>query len=204
MISLSGPTEPHLYDDLDPERLGRDVFPRVKEYTTIVNDRTVNWCVAPCPTQKWATLVYPEDADFAAGKLSVLSPVGAALIGLSVGQSIEKAEGRKFVVNVMETNSSVDNIRRLKRGEIEFGLGLHIGTVTHANVGSPNRLAFNVVGPAVNKTARLQAMTKEAGVPLLLSKELAPHIRRPIRSVGHFDLRGVNGPQEMFTLGQEL
>jgi aminopeptidase len=60
VISLSGPTEPHLYDDLDPERLGRDVFPRVKEYTTIVNDRTVNWCVAPCPTQKWATLVHPN------------------------------------------------------------------------------------------------------------------------------------------------
>lgn len=35
------------------------------------------------------TLVYPPDADFGAGKLSVLSPVGAALIGLSVGQSIE-------------------------------------------------------------------------------------------------------------------
>lgn len=36
-----------------------------------------------------AMLVYPNEADLAAGKLSVLSPVGAALIGLSVGQSIE-------------------------------------------------------------------------------------------------------------------
>jgi regulator of nucleoside diphosphate kinase len=35
------------------------------------------------------TLVYPEEADLDAGRLSVLSPVGAALIGLSVGQSIE-------------------------------------------------------------------------------------------------------------------
>ena len=62
---------------------------------------------------------------------------------------------------------AVVNHRRRNTGlpEIEFGLGLHIGTVTHANVGSPNRLAFNVVGPAVNKTARLQSMTKEAGVP---------------------------------------
>jgi aminopeptidase len=59
-ISLSGPTEPHLFDELDPDRLGRDVFPRVKEYTTVVNDRTINWCVAPCPTLKWATLVYPQ------------------------------------------------------------------------------------------------------------------------------------------------
>jgi regulator of nucleoside diphosphate kinase len=34
-------------------------------------------------------LVYPDEADLDAGRLSVLSPVGAALIGLSVGQSIE-------------------------------------------------------------------------------------------------------------------
>ncbi len=97
---------------------------------------------------------------------------------------------------------AVVNHRRRHGGlpQIEFGLGLHIGTVTHANVGAPNRLAFNVVGPAVNKTARLQSMTKEAGVPLLLSREFAAHIRRPVRSIGHFDLRGVSGPQEMFTL----
>jgi regulator of nucleoside diphosphate kinase len=34
-------------------------------------------------------LVYPQDADVDAGKISVLTPVGAALIGLSTGQSIE-------------------------------------------------------------------------------------------------------------------
>ncbi|HTP62800.1 MAG TPA: adenylate/guanylate cyclase domain-containing protein [Burkholderiales bacterium] len=101
---------------------------------------------------------------------------------------------------------AVVNHRRRHGGlrEIEFGLGLHVGTVTHANVGAPNRLAFNVVGPAVNKTARLQSMTKEAGVPLLLSKEFAGHIQRPLRSIGHFDLRGLSGPQEMFTLEKEL
>lgn len=35
------------------------------------------------------TLVYPHEAGGAAGKVSVLTPIGAALIGLSVGQSIE-------------------------------------------------------------------------------------------------------------------
>lgn len=34
-------------------------------------------------------LVYPKEADIAAGKISVLSLVGAGLIGLSVGQEIE-------------------------------------------------------------------------------------------------------------------
>src|ERR671931_1990422 len=59
-ILLSGPLAPHLYDDLDPERLGRDVFPRVKEWTTVINERTVNWCVAPGPSAKWAKLVHPS------------------------------------------------------------------------------------------------------------------------------------------------
>ena len=35
------------------------------------------------------TLVYPQEADIAKGRISVLTPVGAALIGLRPGQSIE-------------------------------------------------------------------------------------------------------------------
>ena len=34
-------------------------------------------------------LVYPEDANVDAGKISILTPIGAALIGLSEGQTIE-------------------------------------------------------------------------------------------------------------------
>lgn len=35
------------------------------------------------------TLVFPHEADASAGKVSVLAPVGSALLGLSVGQSID-------------------------------------------------------------------------------------------------------------------
>ena len=34
------------------------------------------------------TIVYPQDADASEGKISVMAPVGSALLGLSVGQSI--------------------------------------------------------------------------------------------------------------------
>jgi regulator of nucleoside diphosphate kinase len=34
------------------------------------------------------TLVYPQDGNVDQGKISVLAPVGSALLGLSVGQSI--------------------------------------------------------------------------------------------------------------------
>jgi regulator of nucleoside diphosphate kinase len=38
--------------------------------------------------QRRVTLVYPGEADFAQGRISILTPIGAALIGLSPGQSI--------------------------------------------------------------------------------------------------------------------
>lgn len=39
--------------------------------------------------ERTVTLVYPPEADVTEGRISVLTPVGAALIGLSVSQSIE-------------------------------------------------------------------------------------------------------------------
>lgn len=36
------------------------------------------------------TLVYPDEADAAAGMISVLSPIGATLLGLRPGQSITR------------------------------------------------------------------------------------------------------------------
>ncbi|MBP6344356.1 nucleoside diphosphate kinase regulator [Neisseriaceae bacterium CLB008] len=39
--------------------------------------------------ERLLTLVYPKDADFGNGKISILAGVGAAMLGLSIGQSIE-------------------------------------------------------------------------------------------------------------------
>lgn len=39
--------------------------------------------------QRTVFLVYPQKADGSAGKISVLAPVGTALLGLSEGQAIE-------------------------------------------------------------------------------------------------------------------
>lgn len=48
------------------------------------------------------TLVYPKEADSASGRISVLAPIGAALLGLSVGQTIDWAapDGRPMRVRV--------------------------------------------------------------------------------------------------------
>lgn len=52
-------------------------------------------------------LVFPVDADIAAGRISVLTPVGAALIGLSEGQSIAftTRDGREQRLTVLEVTA---------------------------------------------------------------------------------------------------
>jgi regulator of nucleoside diphosphate kinase len=39
-------------------------------------------------SRRTAVLVYPEEADVARSRISVLAPVGTALLGLAVGESI--------------------------------------------------------------------------------------------------------------------
>jgi regulator of nucleoside diphosphate kinase len=49
------------------------------------------------------TLVLPGEADIAAGRISVMTPIGAALIGLSAGQSIlwQARDGREQELSIV-------------------------------------------------------------------------------------------------------
>ena len=82
-IAHSSPTEPAV-------RMGSHVCYRDMESESV---RTVR-------------LVYPEESDSQRGHISVLTPIGAALIGMSVGQTIEwqdqRGSPRKLTVLAIE------------------------------------------------------------------------------------------------------
>ena len=83
---------------------------------------------------------------------------------------------------------------------VRFGIGLHVGPVTFGNVGTEDRLDFTVIGPAVNRAARLEGLTKELGVPVLASAEFNQVCEVPMKSLGRHLLRGIADPVEVFTL----
>jgi regulator of nucleoside diphosphate kinase len=53
-----------------------------------VNTRIECTALASGHAHQW-TLVYPDEADYERGCLSVLSPAGFALLGARVGQTVE-------------------------------------------------------------------------------------------------------------------
>src|SRR3982074_1094196 len=50
VVSLTGPVAPHVMDGVDPQLLAVDMLPRIRESIEIVNQRSTNWTVAPCPS----------------------------------------------------------------------------------------------------------------------------------------------------------
>jgi adenylate cyclase len=83
---------------------------------------------------------------------------------------------------------------------VRFGIGLHVGPVTFGNIGTEDRLDFTVIGPAVNRTARLESLTKQLGVQVLASAEFNAASTIPLKSMGNHVLRGVPDAVEVFTL----
>ena len=87
---------------------------------------------------------------------------------------------------------------------IHYGIGLHIGDVTYGNIGIPQRLQFTVIGPAANEASRIEAMTKELGDAVLMSRRFAESYGGELVSRGVHALRGVSGTQELFGVASAL
>jgi adenylate cyclase len=94
------------------------------------------------------------------------------------------------------------NHRRRRHGlpEIRFGVGLNIGEVVYGNVGAPDRLDFTVMGPAVNRTARLETLTKNYDCNVLFSEQFSQLIETPSKYLGLHEMKGIAEPQAVYGL----
>ena len=79
------------------------------------------------------------------------------------------------------------------------GIGIHYGTAMYGNIGAPGRLDFTVIGPAVNLTARLEALCGQLDAEILVSKDVSENVREVCCSRGVHAIKGFSHPVEVFT-----
>jgi len=65
------------------------VDPHAVPPTLVTMNSTVRFKVESSDEEFCMTLVYPKDVDTSGSKISILAPVGSAMIGLSEGDSIQ-------------------------------------------------------------------------------------------------------------------
>lgn len=91
---------------------------------------------------------------------------------------------------------------RLRSGllRLPFGLALHADTVMYGNIGTPDRLDFTAIGPAVNVASRIQDFCRPLGCPVLISQDFAVQCAEPLAPLGRHSLRGIAEPIWLFTI----
>ena len=75
---------------------------------------TVTYIEEPSGLRRTVTLAYPADADLRLGRISVLSPIGRALIGRKRGENVDAAlpGGRSLEIRVVATEHVREHLRK--------------------------------------------------------------------------------------------
>ena len=100
------------------------------------------------------------------------------------------AAARSLVANLEKLNERRGSE---KKPPLKIGMGLHVGDVWYGNIGASDRLDFTVIGPAVNRAARLEKLASDLGEDVLVSREFNDAANATFNHIGDHQLKGIEG-----------
>ncbi len=102
----------------------------------------------------------------------------------------------------MRRRLGVWNAERAAAGRPPFrhGIGIHTGRVLAANIGSPDRLSYALVGDPVNVASRIQGLTKDAGTDILVSTDTTQQLLAPpaLAAVAAMTMKGKSTAVDLY------
>ena len=128
-------------------------------------------------------------------------------IMVEFGAPLEDAEQENHAVEAaLQMHHALEklNIKWDKEGrpKLEMGIGIHTGQAIVGNIGSEKRMEFTAIGDTVNVASRLEQMSKQLKVNILISETTMCSLDETYNMVrlGEVLLHGRESPIEVFSI----
>jgi class 3 adenylate cyclase len=116
------------------------------------------------------------------------------LVDMSALSFIKIISAIKVSRNLVKYKENKELNVRMPNYSVKMGFGLHVGWAIEGAIGSFYKIDASYLSPNVNMASRLEAATKQFGVPLLLSGQLieamTPKTRSYMRMIDRVTVKG--------------
>ncbi len=126
--------------------------------------------------------------------------IGDAIMAVWGAPTSNDRDSHNAVKACIEMRQSLAQLNQIRgsRGQvpIKIGMGMHRGEAISGTIGSSERMEYTVIGDTVNQSSRIEASTKAFGTDLLLSEDLAAHVREEflLEQAGSVEVKGKSEP----------
>ena len=123
-----------------------------------------------------------------------------AYFGAPVSQDDHATRAVRCALGMQQALKLLNRGRGLCEGDpLKMGIGVHTGTAVVGDIGADSRREFTVIGDAVNVAARIEQLTKQIDVPILVSAATVAATRGqvPFRRIDRVTLRGRSEPVDI-------
>ncbi|MEG4307172.1 AAA family ATPase [Microcoleus sp. D3_18a_C4] len=125
--------------------------------------------------------------------------IGDAIMALFSGEANNAVKaGIAMLQSLVEYNQNRANFGC---APIQIGIGINTGTLMLGTVGGQNRMEGTVISDAVNLASRVESLTKNYGVSLLITQETYSRLQNPSQyAIRTLDTVKVKGKSELVTV----
>jgi len=129
----------------------------------------------------------------------------AAMWNAPIDVANHPEEAARAALEMLESLSKLNDTWRANKQlpvkEIKIGIGLHTAEARVGNFGSEDKLEYSMLGDMVNLTSRLETLTKQYGVPIIISAQTRERIADfAALPLGAFTVKGRTDPTVIFAL----